>query len=294
MTDPTTTPDAGPLATPAAPAAPNPSAPVADGGSNAPSSLLGQGAATPANDWRSSFQDETLRTSESLGKFKGVEDVAKGYVELEKHLGAKGLQIPKPDAPQEVWENVWKSLGRPAKPEEYGIAPPEGAPVSKDELNHWLGEAHAAGLNKAQAEKLIGGYMKRELERWADRQAEGTAQLQQEWQGDFANNLRLAAKAAEWAGGPEFFDRLINTGLADDAVVVKALHRIGTMLTEDSTPAKASFSAIGSTAEQATAKLQTLMANQEWLADITDSMRPGHRAAIAQKKSLDETIAKGR
>ena len=69
------------------------------------------------------------------------------------------LKVPGPDDPPESWEPVWKALGRPEKPEDYGFAKPEKMPDGVEWNDEFAGGfstfAHSIGMPKGQAEKLI-------------------------------------------------------------------------------------------------------------------------------------------
>jgi hypothetical protein len=96
---------------------------------------------------------EDLRGYQSIVNAKSPEDVGRMLVAAEKRLGVPAdrlLTMPdKPDDP-EAWGKVWNALGRPEKPEDYGVQLGEGATdADKAFMDKFVSKAHAAGANKA-------------------------------------------------------------------------------------------------------------------------------------------------
>lgn len=75
------------------------------------------------------------------------------------------LKLPGQDDPPEAWDAFYKAVGRPDKPEEYGIAKPEKLPEgiewSDETAKDYASWAHEAGLTKRQAEIMQKRYTER-------------------------------------------------------------------------------------------------------------------------------------
>ena len=109
--------------------------------------------------WRTDLTGD-LQGVKTLEKFKDVDALAKGYVNLEKYFDGT-IKIPGENATAEEIERYHSKLGRPDTPEDYEFEKPE-MPEGMNEDNHMEGEflkkAHGMGLNSAQVNDLYGWY----------------------------------------------------------------------------------------------------------------------------------------
>lgn len=256
--------------------------------------ILASAEASTITDWRAELPED-IRDAANLATFKGVPELAQAYVEAQKLIGKKGLQVPKDDAPKDVWDNVWKSLGRPDKPDGYEVKVPEGLPVSEEEIGHWKAQIHELGLTAKQGSELITGYLAREADRAAQAKANADFQLRKEWGGRFDENLAVARRTAEFAG-VEFAEALSYSPLGNSPAVLKALHRLGQELINDPTGSGATRShltGLTTTVEQARTKLQEKQGDGAWVEALYDRQKPGHARAKAEYDQLIDIIARG-
>ena len=109
------------------------------------------------------FTDTSLHGNASLGRFKTVDDLGKSYIELEKKLGTRPLDVPPQDAPPEVWGAFWKqNPDYPANDEGYTAQLPQmpegvGA-IDKEKLASFRKGAHARGMTNKQLEYVQNFY----------------------------------------------------------------------------------------------------------------------------------------
>ncbi len=184
------------------------------------------------------FDGETAHLAK---RFTSVPALAKSYAGLEKLLSGNKVVVPKEDSPDEVREAFYKAIGRPDKPEEYGLARPETVDERLwDEAGakEFATLAHQLGLSKTQASKLaeweLGRGSKaltmREQAEAAEREkAVGT--LKTEWPGElFSTNVKLARQAAISFAGPE----VVNSPLANDPTFIRIMSKVGAMMGEGS------------------------------------------------------------
>jgi hypothetical protein len=178
-------------------------------------------------------------------KFTSPEALLKSYTSLERMLGNQNkVAIPGPNATPEERAAFFKAIGRPEKPEEYGVKMPEklgDKPFPKElwneeRANGFTKLAHELGLTKEQAAKLAefdlsNGVKSYESVTAAQQKAiaDATAALKAEWGADYAKNLELAQKAAKQAGG----DDLLTHPLANDPTFIKAMAKVGAMIVEE-------------------------------------------------------------
>ncbi|KPH59182.1 hypothetical protein [Novosphingobium sp. ST904] len=102
-----------------------------------------------APEWMGSLGDETLRTSETLSRYKSVDDLAKGHIETMSW--ARG-RIPIPAADDAKGREDFIGKVRPEKWENYEVAVPEGS--NTDRADAFKQKAHQLGLLPWQAKEL--------------------------------------------------------------------------------------------------------------------------------------------
>lgn len=173
------------------------------------------GDGTPPPAFYEGFAPE-LKTYFATKGFKDVESLGKSYKELEGVIGApkdRVVRIPeKDDAPE--WSEVFQKLGRPAKPEEYGVKPPEGG---SEEYAKWQQKVfHELGLSKKQGEALSAKWNERvaELVKKSKEDQESainqqTDVLKKEWGQAFQQNAEIVDAFVKAAGiSDEEYDKM--------------------------------------------------------------------------------------
>lgn len=228
--------------------------------------------ATGGFDWKSSLGDAGapyLETVTAKG-WKSPADAIKSYTELESALGRDKIVVPGPQSKPEDWDRVYAKLGRPEKPEAYGLKPIEGMPegVYDPKAAEWFAaEAHAAGLNPAQARRLHDGYVKRIVDghnakingiRQAGEQGEQT--LRQEWGQGYEQKVQLGQRAAKAIGlDAETVDKI--EGAIGFAGLMKMFSTIGEKMGEDVAVGAGGGQANPRTPEGAMAEIQRIYAD---------------------------------
>lgn len=233
-------------------------------------------------------------------KFTDPKALVGSYLSLEKMISAKGIIPPGPNATAEEKSAFFKALGRPDKPEDYGLKMPEkiGDKAFPKEL--WNAEqaagfakvAHGLGLTAQQTQALVEfdaarGLSAHEGSAAAQQQAQATAQqaLKDEWKGEYAANLALAKKAAIEVGG----DELLADPLANSPAFIKAMAAVGKLISEDGA-AGARGTQRGQGAASPAAEIQAIMndAKHPWQANYKDHghSKAAHEAAVAAMQRL--------
>jgi len=167
-----------------------------------------------------------------------IEDLGKGYQNLEKLLGSEKVPVPTSDEDAEGWDRWFKATGRPDKADDYELERateyPSDLPYDEEMEKGFRAWAHANGLNKKQAGALYGGYVKTQIERYA---AHSTAQkqklaevqhaLQREHGGQYEGFLGQAKTALQQYADPDFKAMLDETGLGNDPRMIRVFGKIG-------------------------------------------------------------------
>jgi len=194
----------------------------------------------PAQSWRDSLKDESLKSSKSLEKFNDVESLGKSYVELEGKLG-RSIELPKDEADQESWSRVYERLGRPKTAEEYELAAIEDPSFRKALAERGL----KTGLNKRQLSEIAGAIKEREeastkaIEAEAkSRYEQGTSKLKSKYGDKFDERTAQANKAFSkmFEGKSELFERLKKQGFDNDPDMVEAFADFYGVLAPDDNP----------------------------------------------------------
>ena len=166
-----------------------------------------------------------------------VEDLGRGYKNLEQLLGREKVPVPTSEDDHEGWERWFKAHGRPEKPDEYEFERPKELPTDlnydEDLEKGFRDWAHQNGLNKRQAKNAHDWFVKNQVERnlqWHKMQKENRANA------EVALRRELGSKYEGWVQGtgalfkkyadPEFANYLAETGLGNDPRFVKVFGRI--------------------------------------------------------------------
>lgn len=190
--------------------------------------------------------EDFQRASKSLGRYKTVEDLVKGTLNLEQALGKKGIVDPLPEnaTDQERTERaalVRKINGAPDKPEGYGLGRPEGIPETAWDQKYAdsvAAIAHAEGISPAALKKLAANeaqYTQTQLDAnkaqekaWFDGQDKLIRDALAKDGLDFARGADLVARAgAKWGVGKD-------NPLLKNATVFMLLTRLAKADREDS------------------------------------------------------------
>jgi hypothetical protein len=147
-----------------------------------------------------------LRQEPTLGRYKTLNDFAKGYLETKALVSKKGVILPGPEAKPEQWNEVWTALGRPESPDKYDLtgfeAPKEGwdPELQKEALSTF----HAAGMPPQMVKQVLGWYADRtrkEMESIGAKESELVngwgKQLQQKFGSALEAKLDLADRTFE-------------------------------------------------------------------------------------------------
>lgn len=195
----------------------------------------GAGAAAPAS-WTASLPEGVKGFAELKG-WKDVGQVIESYQGLEKltgHPQERLVALPKDATDQAAWDRVYEKMGRPLKPEEYGLAAGEGA---DPEFAGWASKTfHKLGLSKTQAAEIAKewtGYaqgLEQKMISEANTKSQlADTQLKTEWGAAYDQNVRQAQLAAREFGVKTEVVEALEDVMGYDGVM-KLFHNIGSKL----------------------------------------------------------------
>lgn len=126
-------------------------------------------------------------------------------------------------------------------PEKYDIKPPEGVSMDETGMEAFAGFARDQGLTNEAAQAFLDKLGPVMTQRHADQ----IAAVQQQWHDaskndkefggpKFAENLAVAQRALDKFGSPELTQFLVDSGLGKHPEIIRAFHKVGLAVSEDS------------------------------------------------------------
>lgn len=178
----------------------------------------------------------------ALQNFNSMEDFVKSYLSAQKLVGANKIAVPNKMATDEDWQQVFRKLGAPDKPEDYKYSFSE-EDVNPEQLKQFNETAHRLGLLPQQAERLIKFYneMSTDAEQSKfqiaeQKQMEVEAELKKEFGANYNKRIEQAKKLATETFSKELLnDTILKDGsrLGDNPEVIKAFSMLADKLSED-------------------------------------------------------------
>lgn len=247
-----------------------------------------------------SFQDEGVRTSPSIQRYKTAEDLAKGYVNLEARFGVapeRRLDLPADMNDAAAMRAVWSKLGLPEKPDGYGLRLDDKATdADKASFGEFVDAMHKAGAPtsfvKAAHDWFTGASQKINAaaeQRAAERRTAGEAALKQEWGSAYDARVREIDVALQ-KYDPKGESGLTKENLAQFPGVARfvmgMLNRMAEPGTDGARSGEADTGGRGMTPNEAKAALRTLNADPVKMKALNDKSDPGHNTVLEERRKL--------
>lgn len=283
--------------------------PTTEPASTAPTSgadlLLGQqkpaNDATPvgtaANDnWYGKIGADP-ETAEWLNvkKFPDEKTAMASYRHLEKMIGAAKIAVPANDADTAGWDKLYNQLGRPDKPEGYGLDKVADAdPAFSGAMSKAF---HAAGISTKQSAKLLEGYQAYAVEQQKAAQQQFTDKSNQEIS-DFRKE-----QGTRFDATMELSKRVLRAdGLNDDEVfaienalgtgrMLRWLAKRGNEMAEDRAPDGTIKQDMSLSATGAKAKIDALVRDESFMKRYLSDDNLVRKPAIEEMERLHRLAA---
>ena len=185
---------------------------------------------------------ESFKEDKSLNNFNNMEDLLKSYKHAQSLVGADKIPVPNKHATEEDWNEVFKRLGAPEKPEDYKYDFKDQE-MDSGQLSEFNKTAHKLGLLPKQAEGLIkyynelnGNIAETQEEQAAQSQLATETELKKEFGPQFSKRLDQAKKLAVNSLGSDFLENTYlkdGSRLGDNLSVIKAFSQLADKLSED-------------------------------------------------------------
>lgn len=227
-------------------------------------------APNASGNWWDGFQDNELKGYVQNKGWKDPADLAVGYKNLEKLLGAEKMPMPKGADDAEGWNRVYDALGRPKSADGYKLSVPEGDDGGFAKLA--AGKFHELGLTSKQAEGLAAWYNEQGTGRMNEMQQQQAAKaeadmqsLKQEWGAAFDENVEYGRRAArEYGLNAEKLSALENS--LGTSEMLKLMATIGRAQGESDFVTSSSGNTFGMTPSAAQQRINALRADKTWTA----------------------------
>lgn len=257
-----------------------------------PAAQASPGATDAAADWLPA----ELRADPALKDFKDVTALAASYKATQALVGADKahvLRMPKDEADEAGFNEVYARLGRPEKPEGYTLQPPADTPAEVTAA--FQQAAHKAGLSGKQAGAVMDFYrtaieaQAQQLEHRAGTEYDATnAALKEEWGNAFDNKRHAIQKLIVNAGGKEALDAFNAIGGGRNALLLKTLAKIADSQAEPSTLRGGSGGGMSQalTPAAAAARIAEKQRDPEFMKAYNTRGHQAHAAAVAEMTAL--------
>jgi hypothetical protein len=273
---------------------------AAEGAAAAAAAAAGGAEGGAAKAYYESFADETLRTDPGVQLFKSSEELAKGYVALQKRFGidpARRLDLPADGADEAAMREVWTKLGLPEKADGYGLELGEGATdADKSMLGKFTEFAHKAGFPanfaKAALEFWAGesaGAVEAQAAQLAERRTLGEAALKTEFGAAHETRMREITNLIK-TQDPKGEAGLTAENLAMYPGVTKLLAKVINRMAEPGVAGgqtgDAAMGDVVMSPAQAGAALVLLNRDPIKAKALADKDHPQHAAVITERRKL--------
>lgn len=240
---------------------------------------------------------DDLKSHPSLAAYRKGEGfdlpgLVKEHVNLQALIGKKGVIPPGEKDGPEAWERYYNQLGRPARPEQYQFAKPQGFAGYSDEFAGAYREAaHKAGLTAQQAAGMHDWFVKSAIqaEQTQSQRArmEGDAldqALRQKWGGQYDAMVASGRRAAKTFAPPEALDRLEQA--IGGPALMELFANIGERMGEDGLigGGASSFAMTPEQAKAEIAKMDATMSDAK--SPAMDKLHPEHAGWVKRREQL--------
>ena len=196
----------------------------------------------PKIDFKSLIPDE-YKEDKALANFEDMNQFVKSYLHAQKMVGLDKIPVPNKYATDEDWQEVYKRLGAPEKPDQYKYKFAKDQKVDEASLKAFNEVAQKNGLLPKQAESIVKFYnelnqqsVNQEASKIDAARLESETVLKTEYGSEYNKRLDQAKRLASQTLGADFLNNTIlknGSKLGDNVSLIKAFSTLADKLSED-------------------------------------------------------------
>ena len=196
----------------------------------------------PKIDFKSLIPDE-YKEDKALANFQDMNQFVKSYLHAQKMVGLDKIPVPNKHATDEDWQEVYKRLGAPEKPDQYKYKFAKDQKVDEASLKAFNEVAQKNGLLPKQAENIVKFYnelsqqaVSQEASKIDAARLESETVLKTEYGSEYNKRLDQAKRLASQTLGTDFLNNIIlkdGSKLGDNVSLIKAFSSLADKLSED-------------------------------------------------------------
>ena len=196
----------------------------------------------PKVDFKSLIPDE-YKEDKALANFQDMNQFVKSYLHAQKMVGLDKIPVPNKYATDEDWQEVYKRLGAPEKPDQYKYKFAKDQKVDEASLKAFNEVAQKNGLLPKQAENIVKFYnelsqqaVSQEASKIDAARLESETVLKTEYGSEYNKRLDQAKRLASQTLGADFLNNTIlknGSKLGDNVSLIKAFSNLADKLSED-------------------------------------------------------------
>ena len=193
-------------------------------------------------DFKSLIPDE-YKEDKALANFQDMNQFVKSYLHAQKMVGLDKIPVPNKYATDEDWQEVYKRLGAPEKPDQYKYKFAKDQKVDEASLKAFNEVAQKNGLLPKQAENIVKFYnelsqqaVSQEASKIDAARLESETVLKTEYGSEYNKRLDQAKRLASQTLGADFLNNTIlknGSKLGDNVSLIKAFSNLADKLSED-------------------------------------------------------------
>ncbi len=203
-----------------------------------------------------------VRGNPSITRYKSVEELAKGHLELEKTVGLKGVLVPVDTSSDEVKNNFAKATGRPDASDGYSNPITDNLhdgvkSMTDTDVKAFKDKAFELGFSEKQAKGIMDWHLSLSSQRltdWdkvqKDEKNAAITTLRNRWGGNFDAKKALVNGLLQKFGNKDLLANMEESGFGSNPDVMELLSNIGGQFSEDQI-GQIGASGMGMTPEQA-------------------------------------------
>lgn len=187
-----------------------------------------------------------LQAEKEFDNYKDVASLAKAHLETKRYaskLRNERAVIPGEKSTPEEIAAFRKAIGVPENPEGYELPIPEfpqGMEFDAERTKKYSQLAHSKGIPKEAFQSIYNEFIndqkasyEAQVKSINDLREKTTSELKKEWTGNkFDSNLQKADQAGNKVFGTDFMKILKDTGLSNDATVIRGLYKLSQFIGE--------------------------------------------------------------